>query len=378
MNLYKIKIIIWGLVFMAIPLASDAQVAVEKAVKSSSILDLNLILTIISIVLLFPILLSSNTLILAAKQYINKKKESEGAKKVLSLIVLFAFSQIAFAADDTAKSGTMNLTYSMITWILLTVIFIEIIVMVYLFSQAKRFLVDPNSKEANKSAIEKTWDKINSFKPMEEESKMDTGHNYDGIRELDNITPPWFTTAFILSIIFAIVYLYRYHISKSAPLQVEEFNIAMAEAEKEKAQFLAIASNNIDENNVALLESDDIVKGKGLFIEKCAVCHEPNGASKPGGVGPNLTDEYWIHGGSLQEVFKSIKYGWPDKGMISWKDQLSPKQIAQVASFIHSIKGTIPAGGKEPQGDLYKEGASTSNNTNDSTKVEQNDSLIKK
>ena len=364
---------------MAIPLASDAQVAVEKAVNSTSILDLNLILTIISIVLLFPILLSSNTLILAAKQYINKKKDSDGAKKALSLIVLFAFSQIAFAAEEATKStGTMNLTYSMITWILLTVIFIEIIVMVYLFSQAKRFLVDPNSKEANKSALEKTWDKINSFKPIEEESKMDTGHNYDGIRELDNNTPPWFTTAFILSIIFAIVYLYRYHVSKSAPLQEAEFKLEMAEAEKEKAQFLAIASNNIDENNVKLLEGEEIIKGKGIFIEKCAVCHEANGASKPGGVGPNLTDEYWIHGGSLQDVFKSIKYGWPDKGMISWKDQLSPKQIAQVASFIGSLKGTNPAGGKEPQGDLFKEGTSTNPNSSDSTKVEQKDSIIKK
>lgn len=364
---------------MAIPLASEAQVAVEKAVKSTSILDLNLILTIISIVLLFPILLSSNTLILAAKQYVNKKKDSDTTKKVLSLIILFAFAQITFAAEEATKStGTMNLTYSMITWILLTVIFIEIIVMVYLFSQAKRFLVDPNAKDANKSALEKTWDKINSFKPIEEESKMDTGHNYDGIRELDNITPPWFTTAFILSIIFAIVYLYRYHVSKSAPLQEAEYNMEMAEAEKEKAKFLAIASNNIDENNVKLLEGEEIVKGKGIFIEKCAVCHEANGASKPGGVGPNLTDEYWIHGGSLQEVFKSIKYGWPDKGMISWKDQLSPKQIAQVASFINSIKGTNPVGGKEPQGDLYKEGAATSNIISDSTKVELKDSLIKK
>ncbi len=98
-------------------------------------------------------------------------------------------------------------------------------------------------------------------------------------------------------------------------------------------------------------------------MASCAACH---GKAGEGTVGPNLTDIYWLHGGSIQDVFKSIKYGWPEKGMKSWKEDLSPIQIAQVTSFIHSLKGTNPANGKAPQGDAYSEGGNTPNNATES------------
>jgi cytochrome c oxidase cbb3-type subunit 3 len=184
---------------------------------------------------------------------------------------------------------------------------------------------------------------------------MDTGHNYDGIRELNNVTPPWFITAFIFSILFGIGYLYVYYVAKSAPLQIEEFNMAMKKAEDEKAQYLAIQGNNVDETTVTMLGAADIASGRSTFQAKCTVCHGAAGGSMPGGVGPNLTDEYWIHGGAISSIFKTIKYGWPEKGMISWKDQLSPMQMAQLASYIKSLRGSKPTGAKEPQGDLYIE-----------------------
>lgn len=139
---------------------------------------------------------------------------------------------------------------------------------------------------------------------------MDTGHNYDGIRELDNITPPWFIAGFAATIIFAAIYLYRYHIAESAPLQLEEYAIEMKAAQTLQDSLLKLEGNKVDENSVAMLDAAGIESGKKIFTANCVACHGDKGQ---GGVGPNLTDQYWIHGGSLKDVFKSIKYGWVEK-----------------------------------------------------------------
>jgi cytochrome c oxidase cbb3-type subunit 3 len=193
------------------------------------------------------------------------------------------------------------------------------------------------------------WAEMN-FKPIEEEAKIDTGHNYDGIRELDNIIPPWFTTAFVLTILFGIVYLYRYHIARSAPLQIEEYEIQMAKADLEHDEFLKREANSIDESSITLMTGADLDAGRKVFVTLCAACHKMDGG---GLVGPNLTDDYTLHGGSLQDVFKTIKYGVPEKGMISWKEQLSPMQMAQVSNYVLTLRGTNPPDAKEKQGELY-------------------------
>ncbi|MCX6190593.1 MAG: c-type cytochrome, partial [Bacteroidetes bacterium] len=162
------------------------------------------------------------------------------------------------------------------------------------------------------------------------------------------------------------------HVSKSAPLQSEEYKIEMAQAEQDKAKYMATQTNNVDENTVTMLSASEIEMGKKTFSEKCIACHGANGGSMPGGVGPNLTDNYWIHGGGIKDIFKSIKYGWVEKGMISWKDQLSSTQIAQLASFIRSINGSKPANAKDPQGELYSEViTATDTTTKDTTKLKK-------
>jgi cytochrome c oxidase cbb3-type subunit III len=93
-------------------------------------------------------------------------------------------------------------------------------------------------------------------------------------------------------------------------------------------------------------------EGKSIYKTACAVCH---GNAGEGLVGPNMTDDYWIHGGSIKDIFKVIKYGVIDKGMKPWKDDYSPNQIAQLSSYIKSMRGTNPPNPKEPQGELYKE-----------------------
>jgi cytochrome c oxidase cbb3-type subunit 3 len=117
----------------------------------------------------------------------------------------------------------------------------------------------------------------------------------------------------------------------------------------------------IDENSVELsLDAGDIASGKEIFITKCAACHGQQGE---GGVGPNFADKYWIHGGDINSLFKTIKYGVPSKGMISWQSQLSPKEMQQVSSFIITLEGTNPPNQKEPQGELYDRDGSTKNET---------------
>jgi cytochrome c oxidase cbb3-type subunit 3 len=222
------------------------------------------------------------------------------------------------------------------------VIFLEITVILVMLANVRILIAKQKQKKARQlKPVFNWWSKMNKFRPAHEEVQIDLGHSYDGIRELDNRLPPWWLYGFYVTIIFAGIYLWRYHISHSAPSSQEEYQIAMVKAEEQKEAYLKKAAANIDENTVRLLtQAADIQAG------------------------PNLTDEYWLHGGSVKDIFKTIKYGVPEKGMKSWKEDFSPKQLAQLSSYIKSLKGTNPPNAKEKQGELYKETAVT-----DSVKV---------
>jgi cytochrome c oxidase cbb3-type subunit 3 len=188
--------------------------------------------------------------------------------------------------------------------------------------------------------------------PVEQEDSILTDHDYDGIRELDNNLPLWWKYMFYLSIVCAGVYLYYYHFSGVGNLQIEEYKQEMAQADKEVEAYMKQSANSVDENNVKrLTDTKRLESGKVIFTQNCAACHGKDGE---GGVGPNLTDEYWLHGGGVKEVFKTVKYGVPQKGMISWKTQLSPGNMQEVTSFILSLKGSNPQNPKAPQGDKYE------------------------
>ncbi len=174
-------------------------------------------------------------------------------------------------------------------------------------------------------------------------------HEYDGIRELDNHLPPWWLWLFYGSIAFSVIYLFIYHVIGVAPLMEQEYEQEMAMAAEQLAERQLVASASIDETNV-VFQSDqaNIENGQNLYIQMCAVCHKPDGG---GSVGPNLTDEYWLHGGTINDIFKTIKYGVPEKGMISWEAQLKPDQMQDLSSFILTLQGTNPPNAKEPQGE---------------------------
>ncbi len=357
MKFYKnilIPIILFNVLFMStIYGQADNTVAAEPAF----VFDMNGVLMIVAILLLIPLALLGSLFSYEIKRFLNELKSSNHGKS--GMIILLLFSSIGLYAQDAvaakAPSGLFQ-NFNGQTYTLLSLIALEILVMVFFIYQIFKILrpkLDLTATERQPS----WWDKMNAFRPIEEEAVLDAGHNYDGIRELNNMTPPWFTITFLGSILFAIVYMYRYHYAHSAPLSIQEFDIEMKAAAKEDEIRLSLQANQVDENNVKVMDAASIDAGKAIFEEKCAACHQKHGGSMPGGVGPNLTDAYWLHGGGLKDIFKTIKYGWPEKGMIAWQDQLSPVQIAQTANFIHSIKGSNPANAKEPQGDVYKEEA---------------------
>jgi len=204
----------------------------------------------------------------------------------------------------------------------------------------------PAKKERKPKA--EVWQKLLSLRPLAEEKELLIAHDYDGIQELDNPIPAWFMYLFYATIIFAAGYLLTYHVFKVAPLQYDEYKTEMAQADIAKKIYLSKAANIVDENTVKLVRDPAVLaSGQAIFKTTCAACH---GDHAQGNVGPNLTDDYWLHGGKINDLFKTIKYGVLAKGMPTWEKQLSPKQISDVASYIKSLQGTNPGGAKEPQG----------------------------
>lgn len=195
------------------------------------------------------------------------------------------------------------------------------------------------------------WTRIMQLKPLEEEKELVMEHKFDGISELNNPTPAWFMVLFYGTIIFATGYLLTYHVFGFGKLQEEEYVAEIEKAADDKAAFLANPVNSasaVNENNIKQSNDAAVLKnGQALFATRCPPCHGDHGQ---GLVGPNLTDEFWLHGGKIQDVFKTIKYGVPEKGMISWEKSMSAQQISDIANYVMSLQGSKPAGAKPPQG----------------------------
>lgn len=188
-------------------------------------------------------------------------------------------------------------------------------------------------------------------RPIEEEGQLLLEHDYDGIKELDNDLPPWWTKLFYACIIFGFIYLAKYHLFGDAS-QVQEFETEMAEAKLAVEEYKKTAKDLIDFETVTLLtEAGDISSGKKVFETNCIACHRPDAG---GAIGPNLTDDHWILGGGIKNVFHTITEGGRDgKGMVAWKGTLKPSEIQQVASYVLSLQGTNPKDAKPAEGDVW-------------------------
>ena len=195
------------------------------------------------------------------------------------------------------------------------------------------------------------WQSLNDSVPLEEEKSIELDHEYDGIKELDNHLPPWWLALFYGSVVFGVIYMLGYHVLDWWPLQAQEYEIAEAKAQE------AIMANsaNLPTFDPSTIEYNDdptfLAAGKTIYDQNCAACH---GAALEGGIGPNLADNYWLHGGSMGEIFTTITAGVPQNGMAAWEKSLSGEKRAQVTSYIYSLIGSNPPNGKAPQGELVE------------------------
>lgn len=305
---------------------------------------------------------------------ITSKYSSQKSFVLLILVMLFAWMPAAAQEAAAAPSIEASGEEQFIKYVLYTFFGLFIAILLLFISTINSLLkavvetqliqAAAESPEAAKkwkeiaerpSAWKKFMQRMTDSKPIEQEHDIMLDHDYDGIKELDNHLPPWWKWGFYFTIVYAVIYLVNYHIVpiyNSGHTQEQELEKANQEAELAIAEYRKTAADLVDENNVVLLtEAVDLEKGKSKFGELCAACH---GDAGQGGIGPNLTDQYWLHGGDIKSVFTTIKYGVPDKGMISWKDEVKPSEMQALASYILSLQGTNPDGAKEPQGELFK------------------------
>ena len=229
---------------------------------------------------------------------------------------------------------------------------IENVMFKTLSPEAKERYMSARDARTKKYDLKRIYRKLAGTRPISEEGELELDHNYDGIKELDNKLPPWWLYSFYASIIFAAGYLSYYHIF-DGDSQFDEYEQEMIAAKNAVEEYKKNAPDLVSAENVTLLtEASDLEAGKSIFQTNCVACHAADGG---GGIGPNLTDEYWILGGGIKNVFHTISEGGrAGKGMVSWKSTLKPTQIQQVASYVLSLQGTTPANPKEPQGDIWK------------------------
>jgi len=335
---------------------------VSTAVADSGTVYSNpLFIGLLSIIVLLLIIISVLGGVLKNVAYYSTKERNSNKTKVLSAIVVVTLllstkSGIAQTVTTAAVGGYLGLS-SGLFYTLLAVIGFEILVILVLVNSIQ-LIVKPEVeklKESKKITKQEPsfLDQFNASVAIEKEADILMDHNYDGIKELDNDLPPWWKYGFYLTIVFAFIYLVHYHVTSTGDLQAKEYDKSVEAAKIAKEEYAKKAANNVDENSVTLItDVAEIEKGKNIYMEMCAACH---GRMGEGGIGPNLTDEYWIHGGSLKNIFASIKYGWPEKGMKSWQAEYSPVEIQLLTSYIKTLVGTNPANAKEKQGDLYTE-----------------------
>jgi cytochrome c oxidase cbb3-type subunit III len=270
------------------------------------------------------------------------------------------FGVFLFSGTDVQASSTYAGIHATSFWMLVSVIAVELflvfwlIMLIYRLFQpevAAEAATSPEAAKVRPSFFWRLWAKLNDSVEIEKERDVLLDHDYDGIKELDNNLPPWWKYGFYLTIVFAVGYLAWFHVL-DGPSSHEELMKSNAKAEAKIAAYMKELGEMVDEDNVVFLSSaEDLADGRRYYETECVNCHGKWGEGGP--IAPNLTDEYWLHGGSMREVFTTIKYGVQGKGMIPWKNNFSAKEMAQIASYVISLQGTNPPNAWEPQGVKY-------------------------
>jgi cytochrome c oxidase cbb3-type subunit 3 len=358
-NILPLAVLLFG-TLVAIPVS--AQDAAAAAVPASSGLmgnpsmETNYILLAMAVLQVIIILTLSGIMKTLGASGTLWTDYLKGRKVTMVLVLLFAASvtDVNAATTGTAMLTTHNLLY----WLLIAniIFFMIIVAQLTVVRGMVKVLSGKEAEEVAKveegpSFAESILSKLTRTVEVEKKDIL-MHHEYDGIRELDNVLPPWWLWLFYGTIIWSVVYIFNVHVSGTWVNQTEEYEQEMAQAKIDVDAYLAKAAAGVDENTVTMMtDASGLAAGKNTFVTYCKACHGENGEGNA--VGPNLTDVYWLHGGGVKEVFTTIKYGVVEKGMQSWKKDLKPTEMQQVASYILSLQGTNPANAKAPQGDLW-------------------------
>lgn len=302
------------------------------------------------------------------------KNKSNSIMKLFTPVItsLLFVNSLAAQTQTAPAEGEMNMNAYYTVLFIIFIILINLIFIPLFMSQKSEGEVTAGA-EIKKSVLAVLFGKLSGLKPVEAEHSLLIDEDYDGIQELDNNVPPWFNILFYSTIVIAVIYLINYHVLHIGKLPFQEYADEVIAAEIQREELIKTGAF-INETTVELLtDPEAITSGKQIFTTNCVPCHGENAG---GTVGPNLTDEYWIHGGGIKNVFKTVKYGVPAKGMIAWMNQFNPKMMQQVSSYVLSLQGTKPVNGKPPEGDLYKESTDSSNVKSDTSKVKKDSAAV--
>lgn len=285
------------------------------------------------------------------------KKYLQSVIYILFLVISFIGLTVAIISYEKPFSLYENpIVWMALIGLVLVVILKEIVNIKALerveFLEREKEGVDPETVD-NFAWFKQIMSKWTKSKAIEEEHEIILDHNYDGIQELDNSLPPWWIYMFYATIIFGVVYLVRFHVL-DGDNQTTEYKKEVAQARYELEKYKQSTPNVFDVSKVAqTTDVADLKRGKAVFNLNCASCHAPDGG---GGIGPNLTDKYWILGGGFKNAFNTVYNGGRSgKGMIAWNKTLKGEDIQKVVSYVLTLQGTSPAKPKKAEGDLYEE-----------------------
>lgn len=322
------------------------------------------LLIIMTVILAFVIWGMGRVLVELSRQVVERSKKT-GTGAALLLLAGFSLLSVVANAQQASPAPVVVPNYGGLSettfYLFVTVIGAEIFAILFMAFSIKRLyaeLIPQKEKPVKqKSAFANWWSALDKklftkAVPVEKEADVMLDHNYDGIRELDNALPPWWKWGFYFTIVVGVIYLLNFHVFGLGKNPEEEYKIEMEKAMIAKELYESQNKDKIDEKNVPMADAAGIKIGESLFDANCIACHLKGGG---GSVGPNLTDDYWIHKGSLNDIYNIIKNGKPDKGMQAWSNKFNPKEISQLASYIKSLRGTNPPNAKLPQGELYEE-----------------------
>jgi cytochrome c oxidase cbb3-type subunit III len=371
MNLFhcikKIYIAAVLIVCCTIPAMAQTAGTTPAPATASGSNQLAILLVIMTAVLAFVIWGLGQVLVVLTRQLMEKNRNAGKVLSAITLVIFLLATQTASAqttaATDIVKvmpnyGGLSSSSFNMF----LIVIIAEVSAIIFLLVAIHRIYAElmpakavAEVPEVEQSKLRQWWTRMDAklftrAVPVAREADVMLDHDYDGIRELDNALPPWWKYGFYITIVTGFIYIFNFHVFGSGKNPTQEYAAEMNQARIEKELFEANNKDKIDENNVPMADETGLARAKEIYNAKCWSCH---GKLGEGGAGPNLTDDYWLHKGSLNDIYRSVKVGYPEKGMQSWANDYTPKEMSFLAGYIKTMHGTNPPGAKAAQGELY-------------------------